>query len=118
MSKKPVLGGNFDFPVSPEVDLLHFNFLILTTIQVYMPLKSLKHQLDSELFVKNLFDGHFELSQQNRKLNSKVVIFQYSLRSNNKICRYNFENVLIGSRVIIKTPVSDVHFGVSRKNRK
>ena len=65
-----------------------------------------------------VFGGHFEFSRANRKQILRTKIFHMCMLSIVIICRWNFENLFISSRVIQENVVLGGHFEFYRANRK
>ena len=65
-----------------------------------------------------VFSGHFEFFLTNRKQILRTKMFCMCMQSIVNICRWNFENLFICSRVIQENVVFGGHFEFSRANRK
>ena len=75
--------------------------------------------ISSRVIQENVvFGGHFEFSRANRKQILRTKIFHMCMLSIVIICRWNFENLFISSRVIQENVVLGGRFEISRANQK
>ena len=96
----------------------NFHMCILTIVIIWCwNLENLF--ISSRVIQENVvFGSHFEFSRANRKEILRTNIFHMCMLSIVIICRWNFENLFISSRVIQENVVFGGHFEFFWPNRK